>query len=296
MKPRTSGSVVRLAAPLRAIAQRFSFLLLVILSIALMMLGKVDVVMVDEVRARVTDAFAPILGAFSRPAATAANALESIVELRNAYDENQRLRAENARLLQWKQAALRLEAENNSLRSLLRFNTEPAISHMTARVVASPGGSFVRTLIVTAGARDGVRKGQAAVAADGMVGRVVEVGEWSSRILLITDINARIPVMLEGSRQRGVLAGDNSDQPRLLYLPPEATVARGDRVVTSGHGGLFPPGVPIGVVASAGERGVKVQPLADLSRVEHLRLVNYALPGAGEPGVMGPADGADEWR
>lgn len=280
MKPRNSGSVVRLAAPLRALAQRFSFLLLVLASVALMMVGKIDALSVDSARARVTDAFAPILDAISRPAATAAHVVESVVEVQNAFEENQRLKAENARLLQWKQAALRLEAENISLRSLLKATPEPSASFITARVIAAPGSSFLRTLVVTAGRRDGVRKGQAAIAGSGLVGRVIEVGEWSARILLLTDINTRIPVVLERSRQRAVMAGDNSDQTRLLYLPPEAPVQVGERVVTSGHGGQFPPGLPVGVVSSAGERGVRVQPNVDLSRVEHLQLVEFSLPGS----------------
>lgn len=280
MKPRNSGSVVRLAAPLRALAQRFSFLLLLFASVALMMVGKIDALSVDSARARVTDAFAPILDAISRPAATAAHVVESVVEVQNAFEENQRLKAENARLLQWKQAALRLEAENISLRSLLKATPEPSSSFITARVIAAPGSSFLRTLVVTAGRRDGVRKGQAAIAGSGLVGRVIEVGEWSARILLLTDINTRIPVVLERSRQRAVMAGDNSDHTRLLYLPPEAPVQVGERVVTSGHGGQFPPGLPVGVVSSAGERGVRVQPNVDLSRVEHLQLVEFSLPGS----------------
>jgi rod shape-determining protein MreC len=282
---------VRLAAPLRSLAQRFSFLLLVLASLALMMVGKIDPVLVDNARTRVTDAFAPILDALSRPAATAARFVESLAELENLYEENQRLRQENARLTQWRQAALRLEGENSSLRSLLRYNPEPAVSYVTARVVTAPGGSFVRTVVVTAGRRDGVRKGQAAVGGTGMVGRVIEVGEWSARVLLITDINARIPVTLENSRLRAVLAGDNTDQPRLLYLPPEAPVMLGERVVTSGHGGVFPPGIPIGTVASVSERGVKVQALADLMRLEHLRLVDFGVPGG-----TGESDPATDWK
>ncbi len=247
--------------------------------VALMMVGKVESLSIDTARARVTDAFAPILDAISRPAATAARVIESAVEVENAFDENQRLKAENARLLQWKQAALRLETENASLRTLLRVTPEPSVSYIAARVIATPGSSYVRTLVVTAGRRDGVRKGQAALAGAGLVGRVIEVGEWSSRVLLLTDINARVPVVLESSRQRAVLAGDNSDQAKLLYLPPESPVQVGERVVTSGHGGLFPPGLPVGVVTSASERGVRVLPNADLSRVEHLRLVDFGLPG-----------------
>ncbi|HYG88836.1 MAG TPA: rod shape-determining protein MreC [Azospirillum sp.] len=287
MKPRTSGSVVRLAAPLRALAQRFSFLLLVVASIALMMVGKVDPALVDAARSRVTDAFAPILDALSRPAATAARVIESVVDLQSVYEENQRLKAENARLTQWRQAALRLEAENGSLRSLLNYKPDPAASFITARVIAAPGAAFFRTMVVTAGRRDGVRKGQAVLAGAGMVGRVIEVGEWSSRVLLITDINARVPVVLESSRARALLAGDNSDQPKLIYLPPDAVATVGERVVTSGHGGVFPPGIPVGVVASVGERGVKVQPITDLSRLEHLRLVDFGLPGG--PGEVDPS-------
>jgi rod shape-determining protein MreC len=277
--------MVRLTA-LKTLLQRFSFLALLMMSVALIMVGKIDPALIEGSRTRVTDAFTPILEAISRPAATAAHVIETFVEITEVYRENKQLRQENARLQQWKQAALRLEAENNSLRSLLHFKPDPTASFLSTRVVATPGGSFLRALVVTGGRRDGVRRGQAAMAGPGMVGRVVEVGEWSARILMITDINTRVPVVLESSRQRAVLAGDNSDQPRLLYLPPEAPVTVGERVVTSGHGGLFPPGLPVGVVASVSERQIKVQPLADLARIEHLQLVDFGLPG----GMIGDSE------
>ena len=270
--------MARLTA-LKALLQRFSFLLLVLASIALMMVGRVDPALIEGTRARVTDAFVPILDAISRPAATAAHIVETFVEVAEVHKENKQLRLENARLLQWKQAALRLEAENNSLRSMLHYKEEPKASFVSARVIAAPGGAFLRDVVVTAGRRDGVRRGQAAVAGPGMVGRVVEVGEWSARVLLITDINARVPVVLDSSRQRAVLAGDNSDQPRLIYLPPEAPVAVGDRVVTSGDGRLFPAGLPIGVVASVSDRLIKIQPMVDLGKLEHVQLVDFGLPG-----------------
>ncbi len=279
MKSRTTGSVVRLAAPLRALAQRFSFLLLVLAAIALMMVGKIDTVLVEGMRNRVTDAFAPILDAISRPAATAARFVESVHEVINLRGENERLRSENATLLRWQQAAQRLDAENRSLRSLLNYKPELASSYITARVVADPGGAFVRTVVVTAGYRDGVRPGQAAVAGQGLMGRVVQVGEWSSRVLLVTDLNSRIPVVVEPSRQRAVMAGDNSGQPKLLYIPGDTSLAVGDRVVTSGNGSMFPPGLPVGLVASVSDNAIRIQPFVELGRVEHLQLVNFGLPG-----------------
>ncbi|UEM21925.1 rod shape-determining protein MreC [Skermanella mucosa] len=290
MKTRATGSVVRLAAPLRALAQRFSFLLLVFAAIALMMVGKVDTVLVEGIRSRVTDAFTPILDAISRPAATAAHFVESLHEIVNLRGENERLRQENAALLQWQQAAQRLDAENRSLRSLLNYKPELAASYITGRVVADPGGAFVRTVVVTAGRRDGVRPGQAAVSGRGLMGRVVQAGEWSSRVLLITDLNSRIPVVIEPSRQRAVMSGDNSGQPRLLYLPGDATPAVGDRVVTSGHGGMFPPGLPVGLIAEVAESAIRVQPFVDPGRVEHVQLVNFGLPGG--LSANAPADAA----
>src|SRR5580704_12656089 len=102
---------------------------------------------------------------------------------------------------------------------LLHFKTEPGIAYISARVIADTGGPFVRGLIVTAGKVDGVREGMAAMTGDGLIGRVIEAGDWSSRVLLITDLNSRIPVTVAGSGERAILAGDNSAMPKLVYLP-----------------------------------------------------------------------------
>lgn len=280
-----------MAAPIWALAQRFYFLLLVMAAIALMLVSRVDTLRVDQARARVTDAFAPILNVISRPANAVASSIEYVRGLAELHADNARLREENARLLHWQQVALRLEAENRSLRGLLAYRPDPAASFVTARVVADPGGSWVRTLLVTAGRRDGVQRGQAAMAGQGLVGRVVQVGEWSSRILLITDLNARIPVVLETSRQRAMLSGDNSDRPKLLYMPPGLQVSPGERVFTSGHGGLFPPGLPVGIVSAGADGVVRVTPMVDLARIEHVQLVDFGIPGglaaeAVQPGGM----------
>lgn len=268
-----------MAAPIWGLAQRFYFPLLVLAAIAVMMVGHVNNGLVDQARSRVTDAFTPILNVMSRPAGSVADALEYGRQLIELHDENARLRAENSRLRQWEQAALRLEAENKSLRSLLSFKAEAPASFISARVVADTGGAFVRTMVVAAGARDGVQRGQAAMAGQGLVGRVVQVGERSARILLITDLNARIPVVLETSRQRAMLAGDNSDHPALKYVPATTELTPGERVFTSGHGGLMPPGLPVGIVKIDSNGDPHVVPMVDLSRLEHVQIVDFGGVG-----------------
>jgi rod shape-determining protein MreC len=105
------------------------------------------------------------------------------------------------------------------------------------------------------------------------------VGNRSARVLLVTDINSRIPVLIGEARDRAILAGDNSSQPKLLYLAPGTETVPGDHVVTSGHGGVFPPGLPIGVVTQASETTMRVQPFVDWAHMEYLRLADYELPG-----------------
>ena len=143
----------------------------------------------------------------------------------------------------------------------------------------SEGGAFVRTVLINAGERNGIEKGQAAVTGDGLAGRIAEVGQRSARVLLLTDINSRVPEVVGNVRDRAVMAGDNANAPELLYLGPTAKVKIGDRVNTSGQGGVFPPGLPIGVVSSVSEKGIRVKPFVDWSHMEVLRIVDYEMIG-----------------
>jgi rod shape-determining protein MreC len=274
-----SSTVDRVTTPVRAAAQRFVVPLLVFLSAMLMVLGKADVLLFDRMRIAVGDATEPLLHLVSQPLAVVASGVRDIEGLVGVYRENERLREENARLLQWQTVAQRLGSENAELRGLLNFAPERMTSFVTAEVIDNSGGAFARNVLVDAGSRDGVRRGQAAVTGEGLVGRVAEVGERSTRILLLTDLNSRIPVMLEPSRERAVMAGDNSDRPQLLYLRTDALPEPGDRVVTGGSGGVFPAGLPVGFVASVDAGVVKVEPFAELRRLEYLRIVNFGLDG-----------------
>jgi rod shape-determining protein MreC len=274
-----SGSVSRLALPIRAAAQRVALPFLIFLSVMLVVLGKADIVLFDRARTSVSDALAPILDAVAQPLGTVAAGVRKAEDLFAVYGENQRLREENQRLLQWQEVARRLETENAELKGLLHFEPQDVHGYITARVIANSGGAFLRNVLVDVGAHEGVERGQAAIAGEGIVGRVAEVGARAARVLLVTDLNSRIPVVLETSRERAVLAGDNTPRPRLLYLAGKATVKVGDRIVTSGSGGIFPPGLPVGVVASVDNGLVHVEPYAELSHLEYVRIVDFGLSG-----------------
>lgn len=249
-------------------------------AVALMVLGRVDPASVEGLRTRVTDALSPMMAMFTQPAASIGDIADDIHDLARLRAENEALLAENATLQDYRQAAFRLEAENLSLRTLMNYRPTVPHAFLSARVIGDNSGAYVRSLAVNLGAENGLRDGQAAMGPRGLVGRVVQTGEHTARVLLLTDLNARIPVVLEDSRQRAVLGGDNSDRPRLLHLPPEFEIAPGARVVTSGHGGMFPPGLPVGTVASVDGGLVRVEPIEDLGRLEFVRITDFR-PGEG---------------
>lgn len=274
-----TGSEIRVASPLKAWASRFALLLLVGAAFGLMLIGRTNTFIVEETRTAVTDMVTPILDAVSQPVDTFSGVLDQAEAFTRLSAENQALKEQNARLLQWQAVAHRLEAENAALRNLSNMVPDPAMSYITTRVVGDPGGAFVRTVLINAGERNGVEKGQAAITGEGLAGRVAEVGQRSARVLLLTDINSRVPVVVGTARDRAVMAGDNSNAPELLYLGPTAKVKIGDRVTTSGHGGVFPPGLPIGVVNGVGEKGIRVKPFVDWAHMEVLRIVDYEMTG-----------------
>lgn len=277
MRPRGLG-VMRLAVPVKAAIQRFAFVLLAAAAAALLVLGKADIALIERVRAEVDDVAAPALAALREPVALTRRVVASVGELLNLRAENARLREENARLLEWEVAARAYERDNASFRRMLKVTTEPLSTFISAHVIGDSASAFVRTMLLDAGNRDGVEKGQAVVNEAGLAGRVVEVGQRSARILLLTDLNSRIPVKIEGSRYRGIMAGDNTDQPRIEYLPATAPVQAGDRIVTSGDGGLLPPGIAVGTVSSVSGGTIRVQPFTDWNRLDVVSVVRYSFP------------------
>lgn len=269
------GPSSRVLAPLKFWAPRFAFALLVAVTMALMVMGRFNLAIVERARAVVMDGVTPVLDVISRPVDSLADVMASIDDLSELRADNAALREENARLQTWQAAARHLEGENAALRDLLKLVPDPSLRSISARVVGDPGGAFVRSVLVNAGSDHGVGLGQAAITGAGLAGRISQAGRHSARILLITDINSRVPVTVGERRNRGVLGGDNTETPRLLYVDPEVTLSLGDRVVTSGHGGAFPPGIPVGVVSEVSELGVRVRPVVDLRRIEFVRLLDY---------------------
>lgn len=247
--------------------------LFIILAALFLFLSTFQPQALSGLRMSTTDMFAPALNIISTPLQKTAIFVRDVTGLAEIQAENARLAQENIKLREWYQTALLLEAENQSLRELMNVKIEPRHTYITARILSDSSSSFAKSLLLSAGTQDGVRRGQAVIAGDGLIGRVIEAGEKTARVLLITDMNSRVPVLIEDSRQQAIFSGKNTHSGMLVHLPPGSKVSEGARVITSGVGGIFPMGLPVGLVSAVGD-DIVVEPFADFNRLMHVRIVN----------------------
>ena len=178
----------------------------------------------------------------------------------------------------WKDTALKLEAKVSRYEALLNVQVDPDINYVSGRVVSDNGGPFVDAVIANVGREQGAKSGDAVIDTDGMIGRIVATGAKASRVLLLTDLNSRLPVVIEPGHYKAVLSGDNTDWPKLEYLMATSSVSPGDRVVTSGDGGLIPPGLPVGLVIQTSDGNLRVQSFANHERLDYVRVLKYEFP------------------
>ncbi len=269
--------MLRLSVPLRQALARLTLPVLATAAFCLMLLAKADALLADRVRAAVGDSIAPLYALVDVPAHAIRATLANVGRIGTVLADNQELRDQNQRLRKWQAIALALDAENAALKAQLHWIPDNPPRFVTAHVVADTGGIYARSVLVAVGPNHFVASGQIVLDGSGLVGRVTETGRSTARILLITDLNSRVPVWLTQSHAHAILAGDNSAHPRLMFLPQGVTPRAGERVVTSNDGGIFPSGIPVGTVRLRPKGGADIIPDAALDRLDIVRIVNYRL-------------------
>jgi rod shape-determining protein MreC len=277
--------MIRPSIQARHALARLTLPVMVVASFGLMLVGKVDTILVERARIAVYDASAPIYAALAEPLGDVRKAIADVVALWGLRDENARLREENERLRHWQSVALTLDAENQRLKTALRWIPDPEASYVTARVVADAGGVYAKAVLLSVGPNHVLHKGQIALDERGLAGRITEVGSRTARVLLITDMNSRVPVILEGSRSHAILAGTNGPWPRLEYWSEGTVPKEGERVVTSAEANAFPANLPVGTVRYNADGIPEVEPDARLRALDIVRIFDYGLDSFAEPEV-----------
>lgn len=229
------------------------------------------------------EAAGPVQNLFARGSDALRSLKQNYVDLLSVKEENKRLTAElqECRTLSFKnREAL---ATNTRLRKLLDFKESSDLPMVAARIIGKDPSVWFRNVIIDRGSRDGVARGMAVVNGDGIVGQVFSVSPNFSKVLLAVAPSSAMDVLLQKSRARGILKGTGSLTYELDYILKTTEVNKGDQVVTAGYGGIFPTGLPIGVVSKVvrKRRGmfqhIEVTPSVDFLTLEDLLVIEQEL-------------------
>lgn len=261
--------------------------LLVLVLTLVFLVWRIDSPRVERYRAMVIDRIVPPMDWAMAPVTGIVSLIADFQSYQRLYEQNRDLRRELQQMRAWREAALQLDQENARLLDLNNVRLDPELTYVTGVVMADSGSPFRQSVLLNVGHRDGILDGWATMDGIGLVGRISGVGEATSRVLLLTDTSSRIPVVIQPSGQRAILAGDNTIYPTLDFLENPDVIRPGDRVVTTGDGGLFPPDLLVGQVALGTDRRLRVRLAADYQRLEFLRVLrSTATEPIADPGSL----------
>ena len=261
--------------------------LLVLILLGLFFLWRIDRPRVERFRAALIDRFVPSFEWAMAPVTWTTDVIGNFQSYSRLLEQNQQLREELRQMKAWKEAALQLEQKNARLLDLNHVRLDPRLTHVTGVVLADSGSPFRQSVLLNVGSRDGIRDGWATMDGIGLVGRISGVGAQTSRVILLTDSNSRVPVLVQPSGQKAILSGDNSSLPPLDFLEDSDEVRPGDRVISSGDGGVFPAGLLVGQVVLGNDNRLRVALSADYQRLEFLRVLrSHDLPPITDAGAL----------
>ncbi|MBD0864140.1 MAG: rod shape-determining protein MreC [Rhodobacteraceae bacterium] len=252
------------------------FLAILILCLAgIFLIWWIDSPRVERFRAEVVDRVVPGMDWLITPVTGIANLVRDFQSYQRLVEQNRELRSELRQMHAWKEAALQLEQENARLLDMNNVRLDPRLTYVTGVVIADSGSPFRQSVLLNVGARDGIVDGWAAIDGIGLVGRISGVGQNTARVILLTDPSSSVPATVQPSSQTILINGDNSVAPVVEFLESPELVRPGDRVITSGDGGVFPSGLLIGQVAKDRNGRLRVRLAADYGRLKFLRVLRH---------------------
>ncbi|WP_209598599.1 rod shape-determining protein MreC [Ruegeria sp. HKCCSP351] len=264
--------------------------IVVLCLLGIFLLWRIDSPRVELFRARIVDTVVPSMEWAMVPVTAAVNLVRDFQSYQRLSEQNRELRSELRLMRAWKEAALQLEQENARLLDLNNVRLDPRLTYITGVVMADSGSPFRQSVLLNVGERDGIVDGWATMDGIGLVGRISGVGPDTARVILVTDATSAIPATIQPSGQTALIKGDNNPAPAVEFLENRELVRPGDRVITSGDGGVFPAGLLIGQIAADPGGRLRVRLSADFERLEFLRVLRFhSAPPIQDPGsIVGP--------
>ena len=242
------GIAVRSAFLRKGTKQRFSLFVLSIISIMLLFFDSMESKPINFVRSFVKDTIYRGSLIISSPINGISYISNEVTNHFRLYKEHSELQKNYKNLKNSISKSEFLELENIQLRKLIDEQTSSSGNYTSSRVMLDKQSPYLNSFIINSGSNKGIKNGMAVLDGKNFIGRIVDVNYFSSRVLLVTDLNSKIPVITEPSGNHAILSGHNNRATTLDYLPEKNSISNGDKVYTSGKEGIFSPGIPIGEV------------------------------------------------
>ena len=265
------GIAIRSALIDKGTKQKFSLIVLIIISTILIYVETIETKPLNYLRSSIKDIIyrgALVATVPSKGFSSLTNAVKNHVNLYSNYSQ---LKEENDKLKNNISKSDFLELENIQLRKLIEEQVTSSSNLISARVLLDKQSLYLNSFIINIGSNKGIKKGFAVLDGDNFIGRIVDVNFFSSRVLLISDLNSKIPVLIEPSAYHAILSGHGKNKPTLEYLPKKHNVQNGDKVYTSGKEGLFSPGIPIGEIIIE-DNIIRIESFSDLNQITFVNI------------------------
>ena len=265
------GIVVRSAFLKRGTQQRFSLFVLVIISVLLIFLETIEAKPLNVIRSFVKDVVYRSALIASYPSKSFSNFYDFVEEHINLYSNYEELVKENDELKNNITKTDFLKLENSQLRKLIEEQVESSSNLVSARVMFDKQSPYLNSFVINIGSNKNIKNGMAVLDGKNFIGRVVGVNYFSSRVLLVSDLNSKIPVLSEPSGSHAILSGHGTSEPTLEYLSKNNGIQDGDKIYTSGKEGIFTPGLVVGK-AKIEKNKIKVLLFADLDQITFVNI------------------------
>tara|TARA_Y100000590_G_scaffold281663_1_gene316793 strand:+ start:59 stop:907 length:849 start_codon:yes stop_codon:yes gene_type:complete len=265
------GISIRSAFLRKGTQQRFSLFALTVISILLIFLETIDTKPLNTIRSFIKDIIYRTAVVSNYPTKIFSGSYNVVEDHFNLYKDYDNLKKENEELKSKYSKSEFLELENSQLRKLINEQTESQSNLVSARVMLEEQSPYLNSFVINIGANKELKNGMAVLDGKNFIGRIVDVNFFSSRILLITDLNSKIPVISEPSGNHAILSGHGDSKPTLEYLSENHKIEQGDKIYTSGKEGIFAPGIPIGESNVLGDL-VEVDLYSELSEITFVNI------------------------
>ena len=265
------GIAIRSAFLRRGTQQRFSLFVLVVLSVILIFLETIETKPLNGIRSFVKDVVYRGALVVSYPSKSFSSFYGFLQNHINLYSNYKELIKENDELKNNISKTDFLELENSQLRKLIEEQVESSSNLVSARVMLDKQSPYLNSFVLNIGRNKDLRNGMAVLDGKNFIGRIVDVNFYSSRVLLVTDLNSKIPILSEPSGNHAILSGHGIDKPTLEYLSEGHKIQDGDKIYTSGKEGIFAPGIIIGE-AIINKDEIRVLLFSDLDQITFVNI------------------------